>query len=70
MASPTHPRRAASAYRVPSPGTPPQSVAAFISKVWNILDNREYEKLISWSEVCFPTQWIMYKYQFLMVCTI
>ena len=39
-------------------GTPPssqaaqsQGVAAFINKVWSILANEEYNKLISWSEV-------------------
>lgn len=31
--------------------TQPQAVAAFINKVWSILSNEEYKKLISWSEV-------------------
>lgn len=35
--------------------SPPQTqsagVAAFISKVWNILENEDYQRLISWSEV-------------------
>ena len=31
--------------------TQAQGVAAFINKVWSILGNEEYAKLISWSEV-------------------
>lgn len=37
----------------PSPQTP--GLAVFINKVWSILANDEYKKLISWSEVSVPS---------------
>lgn len=68
MASPTSPRHIAPVYAIASPPTPSQVVAAFITKVWKILGNRDYQRLISWSEVCLVGN--VHKCQFLMVCSI